>query len=137
MTQIRCAACQTVLEAPAKTTICTCGYCGQRIQVPDRFTHDPHFRKQVRYLHHTRDTDGDVIFYFLDPLKEEAGIMQSSPIVGIATVRSAVLDVTNHGRLGKYVIVTQNTAYEVQMPADKADHLLLELTCHFGDRDAS
>jgi hypothetical protein len=137
MTQIRCAACQTVLDVPTKTAICTCGRCGQRLQVPNCSTDDPHFRKQVRYLHHTRDTDGDVIFYFLDPLKEEADMMQSSPVVGIAPVRSAVLDVASHGRLGKYVILTQNTAYEVQMPADKADHLLLELTGRLGDRDAS
>jgi hypothetical protein len=132
MAQIKCAACQTVLELKKDTTICTCGHCGQHLSVPAHTASTPQFRKQVQYLHHTRDANGDVIFFFKEPIKKDAGVMQSSPILAIAGSSSAVLDVAEHGRLGKYVIKTQNTIYEVQMPVDKADHLKMELVSRYG-----
>jgi hypothetical protein len=81
----------------------------------------------VVYLHHTRDRDGDVVFYFLERERGGDQPLQSSPIVSIKRGVSAVLDVKGRGNLGRYTLVTQNTEYEVQMPHDKADHLAREL----------
>jgi hypothetical protein len=83
--------------------------------------------KSVVYLHHTRDKDGDVVFFFLDREKSGTEPVRSSPVLGIRRCHSAVLDVKGHGRMGRYVVTTQNTVYEVQMPLDKADHLAKEL----------
>jgi hypothetical protein len=88
----------------------------------------PQTRKAVTYLHHTRDRDGDVIFYFLDPERPTGNqVMQSSPVLGLSRCLSAVLDPEGRGNVGKYIITTQNTCYEVQMPRDKAEHLLREV----------
>jgi len=85
-------------------------------------------RKSVVYLHHTRDRDGDLIFYFTDAQHIADGtFLQSSPLVGIRRSWSAVLDHQGRGNLGKYILATRNTEYEVQMPHDKAAHLALEL----------
>jgi hypothetical protein len=86
----------------------------------------PRTRKHVQYLHHTRDADGDVIFYFVDPQMGDE-VRQSSPVVGLRRLPSPVLDVQGSGDLVKYLIATQNTDYEVQLPHQKAAHLALEL----------
>jgi hypothetical protein len=83
--------------------------------------------KPVVYLHHTRDRDGEVVFFFLDRERNGDEPLQSSPVNTIRRCRSAVLDLKGHGSLGRYLITTQNTLYEVQLPLDKADHLAQEL----------
>jgi hypothetical protein len=86
-------------------------------------------KKCVLYLHHTRDADGDMIFFFVDPSRGPAGtVLQSSPILGIRRASSAVLDLLGDGQQGKYVILTDHSAYEVQMPRAKAEHLAEELS---------
>jgi hypothetical protein len=85
-------------------------------------------RQCVVYVHHTRDRDGDVILYFTD-MRNDSGQapFQSSPVVSIRRSTSAVLDRNGQGGLGKYIITTQNTDYEVQMPHELAKHLAREL----------
>jgi hypothetical protein len=83
--------------------------------------------KNVIYLHHTRDRDGEVVFYFLDHERSGEEPLQSSPVCSIRRCHSAVLDLSGHGSLGRYHIATQNTLYEVQLSLDKADHLAREL----------
>jgi hypothetical protein len=83
--------------------------------------------KAVVYLHHTRDRDGEVVFFFLDREKSGDEPLQSSPVRNLRRSRSAVLDLKGHGSLGRYLISTQNHVYEVQLPLDKADHLAQEL----------
>jgi hypothetical protein len=85
-------------------------------------------RRSVVYRHHTRDRDGDVILYFLDMrIGGGRALLQSSPVVAIRKSPSAVLDRTGRGGLGKYLISTRHTDYEVQMPHDRAEHLTREL----------
>jgi hypothetical protein len=84
-------------------------------------------RKYVHYLHHTRDADGNVIFFFVDP-RDTVGVRhRSSPVRALRRAGSAVLDLQGRGNLGKYLIVTQNSEYEVQMPCGRAEHLAAEL----------
>ena len=81
-------------------------------------------RKCVIYLHHRRDHDGDVLFYFLDVQDgDDAKVMQSSPIERIRRSYSAVIDPEGCGNLARYIISTQNTDYQVQMPVQRAAHL--------------
>jgi hypothetical protein len=82
--------------------------------------------RHVVYLHHARDTDGEVIFFFTDP---DAGGAEycSSPVTGLRRLRSAVIDQQKHGVLARFRITTHNTDYETQMPQDKAAHLATEL----------
>jgi hypothetical protein len=85
-------------------------------------------RQCVVYVHHTRDSDGDVILYFRDMrICGGHALVQSSPIVSIRRGTSAVVDRQGQGGLGKYIITTQHTEYDVQMPHDRADHLAREL----------
>ncbi|HKI38751.1 MAG TPA: hypothetical protein VKA46_43280 [Gemmataceae bacterium] len=85
-------------------------------------------KKPVVYLHHTRDGDGDVILFFIDPRVCPAGThLQSSPVLGIRRSSSAIIDLRGDGQVGKYVIVTENSTYELQMPRAKAEHLAREL----------
>jgi hypothetical protein len=88
----------------------------------------PRKRRIVLYLHHTRDRDGEVIFYFHDPqIGVNGAVMQSSPVVHIRRSFSAVLDRHGRGDQGKYIICTTNTDYEVQMSREKGEHLAMEL----------
>jgi hypothetical protein len=89
--------------------------------------------RNVIYLHHTRDHDGDVVFYFLDHERAGEEPMQSSPITGIRRYLSAVLDLDGHGSLTRYLLTTKNTEYLVQMPRDKADHLAREVGGYLAD----
>jgi hypothetical protein len=84
-------------------------------------------RRQVVYLHHTRDKDGDVILYFVDRPHTGEQVMQSSPVTAIRRLSSAVIDLEGHGAMAKYLISTAHTDYEVQMAKDKADHLATEV----------
>ncbi len=91
---------------------------------PFRGEGTPQERKCVLYLHHERDSDGDLIFYFIDPSRGSAGeILQSSPIVEIRRSLSAVIDLKGDGEVGKYVILTRHSAYEVQMPRRRAEQM--------------
>jgi hypothetical protein len=83
--------------------------------------------KNVVYLHHTRDRDGEVVFFFLDHERSAEEPLQSSPVTSIRRCHSAVVDRAGHGALGRYQIATQNTLYEVQLPLDKTDHIAREL----------
>lgn len=86
-------------------------------------------RRTVLYLHHTRDADGDVVFYFVDPTRCGDGeFLQSSPVVRLRRLSGPVLerDQVQAGR-GKYLIVTQNTDYEVQLSHERAAHLAREV----------
>jgi hypothetical protein len=94
-------------------------------------------RKQVLYVHHTRDADGDVVFYFVDARDAGRALRQSSPVVSLRRLLSAVFDPQGRGNLAKYLIVTQNSEYEVQMPRDKAQHLAQELRMPPSDSRAS
>jgi hypothetical protein len=81
-------------------------------------------RKYAVYLGHRCDLDGDVLFYFRD-LAVGAGdkVFQSSPVQGIRRLRSPVIDQHGNGRLARYIIETENSEYEVQMPVEAARHL--------------
>ena len=84
-------------------------------------------RKPVIYLHHTRDADGDVIFFFIDPRDPGAAVRQSSPVRSLRRASSAVLDLHGHGSLATYILATANSEYQVQLPRDTANHLAAEL----------
>ena len=85
-------------------------------------------RRIVLYVHHSRDRDGDIVFFFKDmQIGGGHALVQSSPVVSIRRSRSAVLDLRGRGGLGKYLIETQRSLYEVQMPHDRAEHLAREL----------
>jgi hypothetical protein len=81
----------------------------------------------VTYLHHTRDADGDVILHFVDPTKQSPERMQTSPVQRVKPIPSPIIDLGKRGPLGRYLIATQNTEYEVQMPRAAAEHLIIEL----------
>ena len=86
--------------------------------------------KYVHYLHHTCDADGNVIFFFVDP-RDKVGVRyRSSPVRALRRTGSTVLDLQGRGNLGKYLIVTQNSEYEVQMPCERAEHLAAQLRGH-------
>jgi hypothetical protein len=84
-------------------------------------------KRRVTYLHHTRDADGDVVLHFVDPTKNSPERMQTSPVQRVKPIPSPVIDLTKRGPLGRYLITTQNTDYEVQMPRAAAEHLIIEL----------
>jgi hypothetical protein len=85
-------------------------------------------KRSVRYVRHGRDADGDLIMYFVDPCRPSGGaLMQSSPIVGLRRVYSAVIDLQGGGAVGRYVVRTCNTDYEVQMSPAAAEQLAVEL----------
>jgi hypothetical protein len=90
-------------------------------------------RKNVFYLHHTRDRDGDVVFIFLDREHSGEEPVQSSPVTGIRRFMTATLDLKGKGNLSRYLITTQNTEYAVEMTRDRADHLAAELGGFLGD----
>jgi hypothetical protein len=80
--------------------------------------------RSVVYVHHTRDRDGDVILYFTDPqAADRRTTMQSSPVLGLRRVYDGVPT----GDLGRYIVSTRNTDYDLQMPREKAHHLAREL----------
>jgi hypothetical protein len=91
-------------------------------------------RKLVLYVHHTRDTDGDIILLFTDPRDAGRSLRKSSQVVSLRRLLSAVHDPQGRGNLAKYLIVTQNSEYEVQMPRDTAEHLARELGLCPADR---
>jgi len=72
---------------------------------------------RVTYLHHTRDQDGDVVFYFTDRTAE---VHQSSPLVKLVCLAT-------EGVQARCVLCTQNNNYEAQIPLEKAEHLAVEL----------
>jgi hypothetical protein len=84
-------------------------------------------RNPVLYMHHTRDADGDVVFFFVHPRDAGRSLRKSSPVVGLRRLLSAVHDPDGRGNLAKYLIVTRNSEYEVQMSRDTAQHLAREL----------
>lgn len=83
----------------------------------------------VLYLHHTRDADGDVLFYFVDPARcGDGDVLQSSPIVGLKRLPALVVqrEGVAAGK-GRYLISTANTDYAVQLSHERAAHLAREL----------
>ena len=115
---IRCPHCNSSLDAsalePGQKGLCP--RCQSRFRLP--------CGKVVSYLHHTRDADGDVVFFFKDG---EAEPLQSSPIVDVQQLPEKPGFVTGR-TLARYLITTSNSAYEVVIPKDTADHLLREIT---------
>jgi hypothetical protein len=89
-------------------------------------------RQSVVYVHHTRDCDGDVILYFRDT-RTPGGQppLQSSPVISIRRSPSAVVDCAGRGGLGKYILTTQNSDYEIQIAHDLARHIIRELEWRF------
>lgn len=83
--------------------------------------------KPVLYVHHTRDADGDVVCFFVDPQDPAGELRQSSPVARLRMAGSAVLDRAGRDDLGKYVLSTQNSDYEVQLSHERAEHLAWEL----------
>lgn len=115
---VLCPTCSAQLKAELKPDqIAECPHCKQRFRMPSE-------RKRVTYLHHTRDTDGDVVFFF----KEGDGpSVQSSPITSVQ--RSRIKPTFATGRtMALYVVTTQNSTYEVLLPKDVAEHLRREIT---------
>ena len=147
MLRFACPACHAVSESPdamAQTKV-RCDRCGQLFVLPslevaratvvdDRHTQTAapgggSVARSVHYLHHTRDNDGDVIFYFSDGSTGEGGgaaVLKSSPITALRRLQSGVVD---RGGLGKtrYILRTQNNDYLVYMTQDHAAHLAREL----------
>jgi hypothetical protein len=82
--------------------------------------------RMVVYLHHTR-LDGEVVIFFRDPDRAGEEPLCSSPVRELKRRHSAAVDLTGHGDLARYLIFTENSIYEVQMPRDRADHLACEL----------
>jgi hypothetical protein len=82
-------------------------------------------RRRVNYLHHTRDSDGNVILYFSLPPSVE--VYQSSAVRGIARLDLGATGPGGYRGRARYVVSTENSAYEVEMPLATADHLAVEL----------
>jgi hypothetical protein len=115
-----------------------CPLCRGRFRVPDQPSSSSAKTKlaetklecqprAVHYLHHTRDPDGDVVFFFNEAGPAAQEPKQSSPILWIRRKRTATIDRGGNGALCRYAIHTQNSLYEVQIPRDKADHLAKEI----------
>jgi hypothetical protein len=146
MLRFACPACQAVIGLPEDLaqTEARCDRCGQLFALPSRgvakatvvderntqtAASGDSVARSVHYLHHTRDNDGDVIFYFSDGSTGEGGgaaVLKSSPITALRRLQSGVVD---RGGLGKtrYVLRTQNNDYLVYMTQDHAAHLAREL----------
>jgi hypothetical protein len=147
MLRFACPACHTVSESPEDMAQAKarCNRCGQLFFLPslevakatvldERPTQTAapggdSGARSVHYLHHTRDNDGDVIFYFSDGSTEEGGglaVLGSSPITALCRLRSGVVD---RGGLGKtrYVLRTRNNDYLLYLTQDHAAHLAREL----------
>lgn len=136
-----CPNCNALLQVPAERvgSKAGCPWCGQVMLVPTQpappaapaqWPGKPAAEpaRAVTYLHHTRDAEGDVVFFFTDAAAaDRQAVLQSSPVQGLRRVATAVIDRRGHGDLARYRITTEHTEYDVQMPADKADHLALEL----------
>ena len=81
----------------------------------------------VVYRHHTRDPDGDIILYFVDNRQDPGALVKSSPVVSIKRATYVALDTGLDGQVGKYLVSTQNTIYEVAMSRAQAEHLAREI----------
>ena len=95
-TQARCGHCDQLLLIRHGEVAKTTGVdgCGARTAVSDGGAGG----RRVNYLHHTRDRDGDVIFYFSDPLNfGDAAVLTSSPVTGMRRVLSGVVDAQGGG----------------------------------------
>jgi hypothetical protein len=58
---------------------------------------------------------------------EDRTPIQASPVVAIRKSTSTVLDRHGRGGLGKYVITTQNSEYEVYLTRGQAEQLVREM----------
>jgi hypothetical protein len=84
--------------------------------------------RSVRYVRHERDGDGDLILYFVDPCRlPTSDLLWSAPVGGLRRVYSAVIDLRGEGAVGRYVVRTADTDYEVQMSWAAAQLLAWEL----------
>ena len=69
-----------------------------------------------------------MILFFTDPQGADRRItMQSSPVVSLRRVYDGV----PAGDLGRYIVSTSNTDYDLQIPREKAHHLARELNLSF------
>ncbi len=144
MLRFACPRCHEIAEAADDKagTQARCSQCGQSLLIPGCevaqvtmhhgsaktvLTEATANRRSVQYLHHTRDPDGDIIFYFSDPQTNPDGAVEkSSPVVAMRRVANGVVDRGGSG-LARYILTTQNSEYEIQMVRDKASHLAMEL----------
>lgn len=83
-------------------------------------------RREVVYRHHSRDSDGDVVLFFID-LAEPENLLKSSPVISIERSYAAIFDAKGHGDLASVVISTRQTAYTTTMPLRLFEHLQIEL----------
>jgi hypothetical protein len=120
-----CPWCGQVMLVPSQTVACS---ASQTELLQERSKPEVKTARWVEYLHHTRDSDGEVIFYFVDPTSgDDRPALKSSPVKGLRRLPGAVIEGRGRGCLARYRITTLNSEYEVQMAADKADHLAKEL----------
>ena len=111
MLRFACPACHSVIETPdeAAAKNARCGRCHQLLLVPPcevakstsvdaarqtaTASKDGANCRRVNYLHHTRDRDADVVFYFSDPPNLDIPVvLTSSPVIGMRRVLSGVVD---------------------------------------------
>jgi hypothetical protein len=118
-----CPACNQLLNTEALTPgqVALCPRCQGKFRVPALLSH----HKAVLYLHHTRDTDGEVIFYFREG-NVDGEPLRSSPILAIKKVVSGG-SIASGRSLAPFHIVTRNSVYEVVLGHDTAEHLAREI----------
>jgi hypothetical protein len=86
-------------------------------------------RREVIYVHHTKDQDGDVVLRFRDlTAGDPSALFVSSPIVGVKRLYAAVFDAAGRGDLASVLVSTTRTDYATTMPVRLFEHLQTELS---------
>lgn len=83
-------------------------------------------RREVVYRHHSRDSDGDVVLFFVN-LSEPENLLKSSPVLAVERTYAAIFDAKGYGDLTSVVIITRQTVYNTTMPLRLFEHLEIEL----------
>jgi hypothetical protein len=85
-------------------------------------------RREVVYVHHTRDKDLDVLLLFRDLTSPDpAALIRSSPVLAVRRTLAAVFDAEGRGDLVSVEVNTANTTYTLTMPWRLFLHLQREI----------